>query len=71
MEMFLGYLGERLELEYARVVDENIEASESGFARCEKAVDAGLLRNVRLHGNGCAAVLGDEIDDAIGAFFAR
>jgi len=71
MEVFLGHFGQRFKVKNPGVIDENIDAAEGGYGFGEKAIDIGFLRDVRLHGDGFAALAGDVGDDAIRAFFAR
>ena len=69
--LFLGHFGDRLKVKNPGVIDENIDAAEGGYGFGEKAIDIGFLRDVRLHGDGFAALAGDVGDNAIRAFFAR
>jgi len=68
---FFGDAFERRELVDAGIVHQNVQLARRlfWFLR-EEADDVGCLRDVGLHGDGFAALGGDLLHDAIGAFLA-
>ena len=69
--MLFCHVFEREEFVNARVVDENVERTESlpGFGK--QAFDISLLCQVALQRNSLAPVAGDIGDDSLRARFAR